>query len=421
MADKRNMANGNRRMTYEEQRAAREVARSSTRSGRLNATEQTKRKIPLIPIVLALLLMTVVVISLRVCSSAMTINVTVNGLPYSIYGAKTIATAVKESGLPINPGDLISLRGVVLKRGAGEAITAQVNGQDTTDLNYQLHDNDVLVISDGKDIVEDYEVSEEITPHSASISGAGAVHSITPGIDGVMELRTGKQSGEQVRWRDTENIDAVCVKWNPEVGDDKVIALTFEEGPSEEYTADILDILKENDAKATFFAVGSEIEKYNDELLLREYEEGHQIACGTYSCAKERDAAQLPRMSREDLEYQVRHGLEVIGSILEEGQYSNIVRLPGGKITEEYVAAIDGSVTANIGWNVDTGDWLESSKSEVMKILMTLEPGDIVRLHDGGGEHSGTVEALREALPILRERGYRFITLDELLEYPPQR
>lgn len=411
------MANKDRRMTYEEQRAAREKARGRSS---LNQ-EQTKRKIPLVPIVIALLLMAAVVISLRVCTSAMTINVTVNGLPYSIHGAKTIATAVKESGLPINPGDLISLRGAVLKRGGGEPITAEVNGHSTTDLDYQLHDNDVLVITDGKDIVEDYKISEEITPHSAYISGAGAVHTITPGEDGIMELRTGKESGEQVRWRDTEDVDAVCVKWNPEVGDDKVIALTFEEGPSEKYTAEILDILKENDAKATFFAVGSEIEKYNDELILREYEEGHQIACGTYSIAKERDAAHLPRMTREDLEYQVRHGLEVIGSILEEGQYSNIVRLPGGKITEDYVVAIDGCVTENIGWNVDTGDWLESSKSEVLRILMTLEPGDIVRLHDGGGEHSGTVEALREALPILRERGYRFITLDELLEYPPQR
>lgn len=415
------MTDKSRRMTYEEQRAAREAARRSAHGGRSGAVDQAKRKIPIVPIVVALLLMAAVVLMLRVCSSAMTINVTVNGLPYSIHGAKTIATAVKESGLPINPGDLISLRGVVLKRGGGQPITAQVNGESTTNLDYQLHDNDVLIISDGKDIVEDYELSEEITPHSASISGAGAVHSITPGEDGIMELRTGKESGEQVRWRDTEDIDAVCVKWNPEVGDDKVIALTFEEGPSAEYTAEILDILKENDAKATFFAVGSEIEKYNDELLIREYEEGHQVACGTYSCAKERDAARLPRMSREDLEYQVQHGLEVIASILDEGQYSKIVRLPGGKIAEDYIIAIDGCVTANIGWNVDTGDWLESSKSEVMKILMTLEPGDIVRLHDGGGEHSGTVEALREALPILRERGYRFVTLDELLEYPPQR
>ena len=77
-------------------------------------------------------------------------------------------------------------------------------------------------------------------------------------------------------------------------------------------------------------------------------------------------------------------------------------------------------MTADIGWNVDTGDWMESSAAEVYRVLMTLEPGDIVRLHDGGGEHSGTVEALREAIPQLIERGYRFVTIDELLEYPPQ-
>lgn len=403
------------RMTYEQQRATRQPA-----SAGATKAVQPVRKVPIVPIVFIVLALAAVMFALNVCSSAMTIDVTVNGVPYTLRGAKTITTAIKESGIPINPGDLISLRGTVLKRSGGEPITATVNGRETTDPDYQLHDNDVLVISDGKDIVEDYELSEEYTTHAATVAGAGAVHSITPGQDGVMELRTGSISGEEVRWRDSESTDAVCIKWNPEVGEDKVIALTFEEGPSAEYTADILDILKENDAKATFFAVGTEIEKYNDELLLREYEEGHQIACGTYSMAKERDAAGLSKLTREELDYQVGHGLEVIGSVLEEGQYSNIVRLPGGRITEALVVGIDGHVTANIGWNVDTGDWMESSKDEVLKVLMQIEPGDIIRLHDGGGEHSGTVEALREALPILRERGYTFITLEELMKYPPQ-
>lgn len=407
-----------KRMTYEQQRAKRQAAQGS----RDKTQEQTHQKIPVLAIVLAVLLLAGMVFTLRTCSSAMTIDVTVNGIPYTLRGAKTIQTAVKESGLPINPGDLISIRGNVLKRGEGHPIDAVVNGRETTDPNQQLHDNDVVTVADGKDIVEDYDTEQEVSGHSARISGAGAVHRITPGQDGVTEVRTGKLSGEVVRKLIQDPSDAICVKSNPEVGDDKVLALTFEEGPSEEYTAQILDILKENDAKATFFCVSSQIEQYNDALVIRERDEGHQVCVGTRNGERQNggNSKTNVEVDIEDLRYQVQHGLEAISAALGGEGYSTICRLPGNNLKDNMVQAIDQFVTADIGWNVDTGDWMESSAAEVYRVLMTLEPGDIVRLHDGGGEHSGTVEALREAIPQLIERGYRFVTIDELLEYPPQ-
>lgn len=407
-----------RRMTYEEQRAVREAA--GGRGGRVQETHH--RKIPILAIVLAVILLGVMIFALRTCSSAMTIDVTVNGVPYTLRGAKTIQTAVKESGLPINPGDLISIRGTVIERGAGYPIDAVVNGQEVINPDTALHNNDVITIADGKDIIEDYDVEQETSGHSARISGAGAVHNITPGEDGLTEVRTGKISGEVVRKLVTDPSDAICMKYNPEVGDDKVLALTFEEGPSEKYTAEILDILLENDAKATFFCVGNEIEKYNDALVIRERDEGHQVCVGTYNAERQTggDSKNPVAMDIEALRYDIEHGLQAISDALDGVGFSRVSRVPGNNLRENMVQAIDQYVTADIGWNVDSGDWMESSAAEVYNVMMTLEPGDIVRLHDGGGEHSGTVEALRTAIPELISRGYRFVTIDELMEYPPQ-
>lgn len=405
-------------MTYEEQRAKREAAKGN----RSQAQTQTHRKVPVIGIVLAVLLMVGLIFTLRVCSQAMTIDVTVNGVPYTLRGAKTIQTAIKESGLPINPGDLISIRGNILEKSQGHAVAAVVNGRETTDINQPLHNNDVVTVADGKDIVEEYETSQETTPHSARISGAGAVHRITPGTDGVMEVRTGKISGEVVRKLISDPSDAICVKSNPEVGDDKVIALTFEEGPSEAYTAEILDILAENDAKATFFCLGNEVAKYNDELVLRERDEGHQVCIGTSNGERQNggNANTNVEWNLEAMRSEIEGGISELETALDGEGLSYISRLPGNNIKENMVATVDQLVTTDIGWNVDTGDWMESSADKVYAVLMTLEPGDIVRLHDGGGNHSGTVEALREALPKLREAGYSFVTIDELLKYPPQ-
>lgn len=412
------MAEQRKRMTYEQQRAKREAAKGN----KAKSPEQAARKVPPLVVVAAVVLLALLVFALRTCSAAMTIDVTVNGLPYTLRGAKTLQTAVKESGLPINPGDLISIRGTVLERGAGDPIAATVNDRETIDLNQPLHNNDVVTITDGKDIVEEYDTEQEVSGHSARISGAGAVHQITPGQDGITEVRTGKLSGEVVRKLVQDSTDAICLKSNPEVGDDKVLALTFEEGPSREYTGEILDILSENDARATFFCVGNEVDKYNDDLVQRERDEGHQVCIGTYNAERTTggNAKSDAKLDLDDLRYQVEHGLEAISNALDGEGFSTIVRLPGNNIKEDMVQIVDSHVTADIGWNVDTGDWMESPADRVQDVLMTLEPGDIVRLHDGGGDHSGTVEALREALPKLKEAGYSFVTIDDLLKYPPQ-
>ena len=227
--------------------------------GSNRATHEAPKPFPVWKALAALALIAVIVFAAQLCSTAATINVTVNGTEYTLHGAKTMQTAIKESGLPINPGDLISLRGQILEKHGGDPFYATVNGIETVDPDMKLHNGDEITITDCKDVVEDYESEYEPIPFSAVTGGLGAVHIFIPGEEGTMETRTGMLSGEQVKKKKKEETDLVRWCYNPDVGDDKVIALTFDDGPSPECTAEILDILAENDAKATFFIVGSQI------------------------------------------------------------------------------------------------------------------------------------------------------------------
>jgi peptidoglycan/xylan/chitin deacetylase (PgdA/CDA1 family) len=74
-------------------------------------------------------------------------------------------------------------------------------------------------------------------------------------------------------------------------------------------------------------------------------------------------------------------------------------------------------ITAEVGWNIDTEDWRRPGASTIAARILKATNGNIVLMHDGGGDRSQTVEALRTALPQLVEQGYTFVTIDELLTY----
>ena len=74
-------------------------------------------------------------------------------------------------------------------------------------------------------------------------------------------------------------------------------------------------------------------------------------------------------------------------------------------------------IDAEAGWTVDTGDWIYMEEDDIYDVLMSVQPGSIVRMHDGGGDQSTTVAALKRALPKLAKEGYSFVTIDEIMKY----
>lgn len=381
---------------------------------RPSSKAETTRTFPLPALIAVAVLLAVALLLLgRFCSSAAVINITVNDNPLALHGAKTVGSAIRESGLPINPGDYISLRGTVLKRNAGDPFYATVNGEETADPDQELHEGDVVVVTDGKDVVEEYDVVTETLPYDAVVTGVGAICTFEPGQPGIIEHRTGRISGDEVRrvMQDSENATAT---WHrPDVGNDMAIALTFDGGPSE-HTSQILDVLKENDAQATFFCEGSKVGS-NIEVVQREWNTYNQVASNTY------DRNVSERSTADEVYEEVRLGFHAIAEALEGHEVKRVVRFPKALLTRDMAAVVTEEVDAVIGWDLDTGDWAGASADDIYETLLNVRSGEIVVMHDADDDDndcSNTIEALRRALPKLKSRGFTFVTIDKLMGYP---
>lgn len=190
----------------------------------------------------------------------------------------------------------------------------------------------------------------------------------------------------------------------------KAIALTFDDGPNPTYTPQILELLKQYHAKATFFVTGSRVEKYPT-LAKQEVIEGHELANHTYSHASMR------RISSEKLQDELRKADQAIYNVT--GQKSHLFRPPGGHYDETIVNAAKqaGYTVVMWSWDEDTRDWSKPGvKKIVSTVLSNIHNGDIVLFHDHGGDRRQTIAALQEILPELQHRGYQFVTISELLQ-----
>ena len=178
------------------------------------------------------------------------------------------------------------------------------------------------------------------------------------------------------------------------------LALTFDDGPKEGTTDLLLDGLKERGAAATFFLVGDQAVLY-PELVRRMQQEGHQVGNHTWSHKRlEGD----PKEAIDEVERM--EGL--LREILGEGDYW--LRPPYGAITEEAAAKITVPI---IKWSVDPRDW-ESRNADVVtqRILENVQPNSIILLHD---IYPSSVEAALRVVDVLQEKGYWFVTVEELL------
>ena len=190
--------------------------------------------------------------------------------------------------------------------------------------------------------------------------------------------------------------------------DEKVIALTFDDGPHKKYTPEILDVLSKYDAKATFFIVGENAEK-NPELALRIHDENHELAIHTYTHPFKTNVSNLIKEIKQT--HATIYGITGYSPVLfrpVEGQY-----------TDAMIEAIhkEGYKVVMWSWHLDTFDWKSPGEKKIINtVLKGAKPGSVVLFHDGGGNREQTVRALKKVLPELEQQGYKFVTISELLE-----
>lgn len=351
------------------------------------------------------------------------VEVTLNGDQVTISGAeRSVGDLLDNNVVSVTPGNYVAVDGSTIRQGEGTRCTAKVNGNDTDDMGMHLNGGDKIEISNGTDITEPYTDSEPQTlPHKTELKGVGAVHLYSNNAqDGEQVTRTGKESGITATVTTKEPVDNIVQYYNVNSNGDKVIALTFDDGPWDKQTDEILDILEQNDAKATFFTVGQCISGHEKELQ-RAASMGCEIGTHTWDHAEgSGEGVSLIKMSTDERKQEVQKGLEAIKNATGH-EASTIFRCPGGNFDTSVATDLEGIVTAEIGWNVDTTDWKKPGADVIAQRIQSAGPGNIILMHDGGGDRSQTIEGLRQALPKLKEQGYSFITVQELLEkYPYQ-
>jgi len=183
----------------------------------------------------------------------------------------------------------------------------------------------------------------------------------------------------------------------------KVIYLTFDDGPTAAYMKRILDVLDEYDAKATFFQVGENATAH-PELTRSVIERGH--ALGNHSW-NHRD---LRRLSRGRLNWQITRTSAVLERIA--GRPITCLRPPYGAMNDRVRSTIRDKKLALMLWDIDPRDWKRPGSAAIARrIVSRADPGDVILMHDGGGNRSQSVRALRSILRSLSKRESEFKTL----------
>ena len=186
--------------------------------------------------------------------------------------------------------------------------------------------------------------------------------------------------------------------------DESKVALTFDDGPDEKTTSEILDILEKHQIKATFFCIGNKIEE-NKDILKRISDNGHIIGNHSWSHAFFFDFFTPGKMILE---------INKTDAIIEKvtGKYVNIFRPPYGVTNPFLSKAIKKTRHTVIGWSLRTLDTTQESEKVLEKLEKQLKNGDIILLHDTQQE---TVRLLDNAIMVIKNKGLEIVRLDELI------
>ncbi|HEY9705119.1 MAG TPA: polysaccharide deacetylase family protein, partial [Allocoleopsis sp.] len=188
---------------------------------------------------------------------------------------------------------------------------------------------------------------------------------------------------------------------------EKVIALTFDDGPWLPYTEQILDILQQNKIKATFFMVGNVVKEY-PEVAKKVVNQGHAVANHTWH-------HWYHKMSPDVAKSEIEKTKDIIYKTT--GATTTIFRPPGGFKDNGLVSYAHKTKHFVAMWSSDSMDFRRPSPDRLAKnALSNARPGGMILMHDGGGNRANTVKALPTIISSLRSQGYRFVTVPQLLD-----
>ena len=180
----------------------------------------------------------------------------------------------------------------------------------------------------------------------------------------------------------------------------KTIAITFDDGPHRLYTNQIINLLNENKARATFFVIGVNV-KHNADIIKNIHNSNHEIAIHGLS------HQYFTRMSIDAIYKEIIEVNKLVYDLV--GTYSTLVRPPYGALNDNIIENVDYSF---IKWNVDTNDWrIKNSDTIVTNVMNEVSDGSIILFHD---MYQNSVDTVKKLLPLLYLEGYQIVDVSTL-------
>lgn len=193
-----------------------------------------------------------------------------------------------------------------------------------------------------------------------------------------------------------------------DVGAQKYVALTIDDGPDPRFTPGLLDLLREKGARATFFVVGDDVNAH-PELVRREVAEGHEIANHTMT------HPHAGALTYEQALREIAEGQAAIFAAV--GQVPTLFRSPRGEMSLSMGRAVRDSGLVSMHWRVGLENKdAKTPQAMAHRVMDKISPGSIILMHDGRLNRTRSVEALGLLLDLLDAQGYHVVTASELMQ-----
>jgi peptidoglycan/xylan/chitin deacetylase (PgdA/CDA1 family) len=325
-------------------------------------------------------------------SNPKALQVRVNGRSVDLASGITLGRAAALLGLHPRAGNLLDVEGAVLRRDAlpgrllldGGAVAA------TT----RLREGDWITVVNGHNQREPLS-RQMISTHR--------------GIPADPQFTLSRSPGREFVIRGALSHKLVAVRFERHPGrteSERAVALTFDDGPSPQYTARILAILRRLHVRATFFVIGYLADEY-PALVRQELRAGMTVGNHSYNHPEVPPFDQLPTQLAAD---EISLGGQ---SLRRAGATPMLFRPPGGSFSTQLTQTAEKLGERIVLWSVDPRDWQpNTSPGQIVRgVLTAVRPGSIIDLHDGGGDRTATLTALPTIIKGIRKRHLRLVAL----------
>jgi len=253
--------------------------------------------------------------------------------------------------------------------------------------------SDNIVVKDGADATEKV-ISRRVQGTGPGLPPVEDRIWISGG--GTEDAQVGEHSGEVVS---RSGAPEAAVPAHAETG--MVVALTFDDGPDPRWTPAVLQILKDENVKATFCSIGYLAQRH-PELVKAEFDAGHTVCDHSMH-----HMLNLPSRPHPQILDEVLQGADVDRTIT--GQNPLFYRPPGGNLNQDIIDTAHQRGLRVLKWSVDPKDYTKPPAPVILaRVTAKVGPGAVILLHDGGGDRSQTVAMLKQLIDQLKQRGFTF-------------